>query len=131
MKATKNLLTALIVSSFLIYSSQNIKAQGTLQFNQVLLLSSTAISNFTLGTVPANKVWKVESFGGAAGNTIQGYLNGNDAGYLYSRYFSTGAIRQESFKLPVWLPAGTQLGFNNNAAGQFIWFSIIEFNIVP
>jgi hypothetical protein len=40
-----------------------LKAQGNLQFNQTLLLSTTQASNVLLGTVPAGKVWKVEGFG--------------------------------------------------------------------
>lgn len=105
-------------------------AQGNLQINQVLLLNSTLASNSNLGTVPSGKIWKIESF--ACSYTVsQGglhlMLNGVEAGLL-----SPTSLQTDIIKYPIWLPAGTQLGFeNNNSGGQMVWFSIIEFNLVP
>ena len=89
----------------------------TLQFSQVLLVSSTQ-------TVPANKVWKVESplpswGGGSTTNTIT--IDGN----LVVVAIGGSAISGISF--PIWLPAGTTL-----AGGQNIpRISVIEFTVVP
>ena len=122
----------LLILSFIILSFTHSFAQGNLQFNQVLLLTSTAASNLTLGTVPANKVWKVESLGGSTGNTVVGQINGSGAGALGGSPATSGnGLYYCSFKLPTWLPAGTQFGFSNNGSGSQVWFSIIEFNIVP
>lgn len=44
------------------------QAQGNLQFNQVLYLSSNA-DNQTQWTVPAGKVWKMESVGVASSSS--------------------------------------------------------------
>lgn len=104
--------------------------QGNLQFNQVLLLNSTLAADANLGTVPANKVWKIESFGGNCGGSTRGTLNGSPAGAL-SRGSTVADLQNSSWTLPVWLPAGTQLGFTNGCSGSLIWYSIIEFNIVP
>ena len=104
-------------------------AQGNLQMNQVLLLNSTLVSNTNLGTVPSGKIWKVESFGIsylASQGGVHLMLNGIEGGLLSPTSFQSDIV-----KCPIWLPAGTQLGFENNGAGAMIWFSIIEFNIVP
>ena len=121
----KNTISLIIMLLFTCFAF----GQGNLQFNQVLLLNSTANSNLTLGTVPAGKVWKIESFGGFSGGAVYGTLNGNTAGTL-CRNTVNNSFEQASWTLPVWLPAGTQLGFTNNN-GSFFWYSIIEFNVVP
>ena len=46
---------------FAVLTCNLLQAQGSLQFNEVKLL--TATSNNTTFTVPANKVWKVETAG--------------------------------------------------------------------
>jgi|688.fasta_scaffold199548_3 hypothetical protein len=96
----------------------------TLQFSQVLLVN-------TAQTVPANKVWKVESL----------VLSQNFTNYSISSYFSAYLLINNSSctvgyssyqagistTLPLWLPAGTSL-----AAGQNISsISVIEFTVVP
>ena len=117
-------------------------AQGNLQFNQVKLVT-------TLQTVPANKVWKVESVifpipaddppfvsSGSTGcsfNTRRNYAISIDGtltkvGHLASGYAnSSWDYYFMTTSLPVWLPAGATLsgGPCNNK------ISVIEFNIVP
>ena len=119
----------------LLGSGHALHAQGnTLQFGQVLLLSSTLASNNNIGTVPVNKVWKIESFGaGDPTVAIMGKLNAFDAGRLVRDGNSGGSqlIFLNSWHCPVWLPAGTALGFSGNGVGNLVWFSIIEFNLVP
>jgi hypothetical protein len=102
----------LITLSFLFFLAIS-NAQGNLQFNQVLTYGGTlcASCNQPIGTVPAGKVWKVESKGGSTVPTV----NGNP-------------VTSNSY--PFWLKAGDVIGhYTGSAQGWFI--SIIEFNIVP
>jgi hypothetical protein len=117
-------------------------AQGNLQFNEVIRQSFTGfiVSNaapVSAGTitVPANKVWKIES--GSAVDiklytvpfslTVDGQLlySGHDAGSSMPFYSSP----------PIWLSAGTYnvsvaliTGFNLNFLAKI---SALEFNITP
>jgi hypothetical protein len=117
-------------------------AQGNLQFNQVKLVTA-------LETVPAGKVWKIESviYNIAEGSTT--YQTGNYGNCTTSDYnsaaiivagtptkvgqgttplaYSSGAYVHSYTILPIWLPAGTTLsgGICLNK------ISVIEFNITP
>jgi hypothetical protein len=112
-------------------------AQGNLQFNQVLTISNTD------QTVPAGKVWKIESYQqqqigiSSSGPTFACtdlsrpryyYIDGNSfcdikgtgtgvAGYIF--------IAQNSF--PIWLKAAQTC--RTSCPGDFL--SVLEFNIVP
>lgn len=116
-------------------------AQGNLQFNQVKLVS-------TQETVPAGKVWKVESVIYNIAPTATGYQSG--AGSCSSNSYESTAIevagvptkvgqgtQPASYSnlvythsytiLPLWLPAGTNL-----SGGTCLnKISVIEFNIIP
>lgn len=103
----------LITLTFLFFLAIS-NAQGNLQFNQVLTYGGTlcASCNQPIGTVPAGKVWKVESKGGATINTVN------------------GTPITQTVTYPFWLKAGDALGHYTGSAQD--WFiSIIEFNIVP
>jgi hypothetical protein len=121
-------------------------SQGNLQFNQVLLLTGT-------GTVPASKVWKVESV--LSSSTLAAYndntssvntvslnilVNGitvtverssvgigsqtGSAGVMRAYWgYASGGVT----RLPFWLPAGSTLAPSTNAMGV----SVIEFNVLP
>ena len=117
-------------------------AQGSLQFNQVKLVTS-------LETVPANKVWKVVSVVFDIGTTSSGAMSSTSSSCSGSTYYSrsivvngvntktghgmhTAAYSSLSYahgytELPLWLPAGATLsgGPCNNQ------ISVIEFNVVP
>lgn len=115
-------------------------AQGNLQFNQVTTGSFTAINlpyvSTTIGTitVPAGKVWKIES-------TNYTYVQGSNTWPIGSNSYvvmiddhmaycqSSG---QPQHYLPLWLPAGT---YNVTALAWDVdvtfSYSAIEFNIVP
>ena len=116
-------------------------AQGNLQFNQVKLVSA-------LETVPAGKVWKIESVIYNIPQTASGYQSTN-GGCSYIYYESTAieiagiptkvgqgtqpaaysnlAYTHSYTMLPVWIPAGTTL-----SGGTCLnKVSVIEFNIVP
>jgi hypothetical protein len=94
-------------------------AQGNLQFNQVLLLDGN--TNTPTYTVPAGKVWKIESL---TASSINGYLsltiNGSPSAVLQ--------VINGGNNLPFWVPAGTVVGFYITNLGKV---SILEFNIVP
>jgi len=130
--------------SFVVYSLLTyvcIAAQGNLQFNQVKLVSA-------LETVPAGKVWKIESVIYNIPQTASGYQSTN-GGCSYAYYESTAieiagiptkvgqgtqpaaysnlAYTHSYTMLPVWIPAGTTL-----SGGTCLnKISVIEFNIVP
>ena len=94
-------------------------AQGNLQFNQVLVLDGN--QNAPTYTVPAGKVWKVESATISSGS---GYLalsiNGSSASIF--TYANGGN------NLPFWVPGGTLIGFYIYQTGKV---SILEFNVIP
>jgi hypothetical protein len=118
-----------------------VMAQGNLQFNQVKLVT-------TLETVPAGKVWKVESVIYNIAPTATGYQTG--AGSCNSTSYESTAIevagvptkvgqgtQPASYSsliythsytiLPLWLPTGTSL-----SGGTCLnKVSVIEFNIIP
>jgi hypothetical protein len=113
--------------------------QYNLQLNQVVLVSNT------LQTVPAGKVWKVESYmqaGIAAPDMIE--VGGSCAysdrhhpmivnGQTYflingsPGHGSSGTFLAASNILPLWLPAGATL---RTACAKDV-LSVIEFNLVP
>ncbi len=122
-------------------------SQGNLQFNQVKLVS-------IVETVPAGKVWKVESAtyaggsifcvgGGPSGGTVycsqssnalQNYsvigvmtytINGQ-ANYISDIVYSN-SISTQLTPFPFWLPAGSTLAASTNMR----YLSVLEFTIVP
>ncbi len=132
------LLLAVAILGF----SLNGRAQGSLQFNQVKLVTS-------LETVPANKVWKVVSVVFDIGTTSSGAMSSTSSscssGTYYSRSIVVNGVNTKTgegmhtasysslsyahgyTELPLWLPAGATLsgGPCNNQ------ISVIEFNVVP
>jgi hypothetical protein len=119
-----------------------VSAQGNLQFNQVKLVT-------TQQTVPANKVWKVESVifpipaddppfvtSGSTGcsfNTRRNYAISIDGTLTKVGQLASGFANSSwdyyfmTTSLPVWLPAGSTL--SGGPCSNKI--SVIEFNIVP
>ena len=136
----------LILALFSALSSQ-LYSQGNLQFNQVKLVS-------TIETVPAGKVWKVESavfmggspfcigtgtntscgpgsmqstgFVGDMSFQVNGQIN-----YLYTNLGQPGSsasyASQGYSTFPIWLPAGSTLAASTNMR----YLSVLEFNIIP
>jgi hypothetical protein len=103
------------------------KAQGNLQFNQVInyTLIGTTPQNFT---VPAGKVWKIEAVGVDYTNTPNVYIRNASNQNLVTFYTSASYNNP----LPYWLSGGFTGNFylsNSNTYRGCI--SIIEFNIVP
>ena len=123
--------TFLFVLVLFLFGSFN--AQGNLQFNQALLLSTNQASNVLLGTVPVGKVWKVEGFGsGNSGASECGWsFDGTNVAFRSGNVYLGGSAYQTSNSTSTfWLPAGTTV-YSLNCASNYRWISIIEFNIVP
>ncbi|MCC6599626.1 MAG: hypothetical protein IT223_03015 [Crocinitomicaceae bacterium] len=112
-------------------------AQGSLQFNQAILMTNGQSQN-----VPTGKVWKVISATvGDPINYSDNYtffinINGS-ANYLQwtGMTQSYGQRTSGMMALPLWLPAGTSVAIPayGGSGGQtrLRTISIIEFNIVP
>jgi hypothetical protein len=117
-------------------------SQGNLQFNQVKLVS-------TQETVPAGKVWKVESASYSGGsvllvgcnsyNSCSGGTNTyspvlyssmsykiNSVAYFTDIVAANGSISSSS-TFPIWLSAGNKLEASSNMG----FLSVLEFNIIP
>ena len=112
-------------------------AQGNLQFNQIVTVGTTSL------TVPAGKVWKVESYSESEVTFNSNYSSGcvntnyhrplviNNNNYYFfgnmatassgANYVTTGN------KLPIWLKPGDQI--RTVCSSDFA--SVIEFNVVP
>ena len=97
------------------------KAQGNLQFNQILSYSGH-IENYNMyaaspiWTVPTGKVWKIENYA---------------KDYFYVKGF---AITANTNLGPIWLRAGDEINYTPPVAamtGYNYILSIIEFNVVP
>ncbi|HRS53713.1 MAG TPA: hypothetical protein P5250_03315 [Bacteroidales bacterium] len=124
----KTFLTCLFL--LIIFNSIVIKAQKTLEFNQVKLITSTT------ETVPTGKVWKIENIGSAihtapitsSSATPAIVVNGTTIYLFIARTTNTSDyyVTPAPF-FPIWLPAGTTLATSNNI--NFI--SVIEFNEIP
>lgn len=117
-----------------------VAAQGTLQFNRVVLVT-------TQQSVPAGKVWKVESVivPIAANNPSYASSGSSNCGSSFFRNHTfringvetkagagsmpiTNTGYEASYtQLPLWLPAGATL----DGGPCNIQVSVIEFNILP
>jgi len=109
------------------------QAQGNLQFNQPILITNV------LSTVPAGKVWKIESFTPSSAYQVHGgnpiafqiTINGDNrivgmpAGLNYN--YNSGSHSAVIHSLPIWLPAGSTLVSGTGVS----MISVIEFNLVP
>lgn len=118
-----------------LFVSLGVSAQGNLQFNQVIKVSTATT------TVPVGKVWKIESYqqsnvSGTSNSTsgcdvarvrpyiidsqiyhnIKNIASGN-AGYVYTA----------ENRMPIWLAAGQTAA--TSCPSDFL--SVIEFNVVP
>jgi hypothetical protein len=127
----------LIVSCIIFFCSiYSFIAQGNLQFNQIVTVSTTTM------TVPSGKVWKVESYQqrnvwAAASSTQNCNETYNVRPYVidgYNFYDSEGISTGYSNiyvdpgnRFPFWLTSGQTA--RTTCPGDFL--SVIEFNIVP
>ena len=130
-----------IIFVLLVVLSNLIQAQGSLQFNQVILLNSSS-------TVPTGKVWKIESVVNGS-NSNPNLCNSCNVGIqdcamsiiinsthiCLSKYheniigtsLANSAAASESAynptNFPIWLPAGSTVDLGKNS----VFISILEF----
>jgi hypothetical protein len=104
---------------FFFFTALNLNAQGNLQFNQVLSLDANSAGNPV--TVPAGKVWKIESVAFSSNNA---YFQIKWGGVNYFVLNNTTPYAN----LPYWLPSNESISLVSNVNAKV---SIIEFNIVP
>ena len=133
----KNILLILAIA----FSSASF-GQGNLQFNQVVNNSYTATlgtTRTTIGTitVPAGKVWKIESanyYVTQAGNRISGRGSSLYIAYIGDNLIwdGTNGLGHQDF-FPIWLPSGTYDVSSRSSSTYLVTvnFSAIEFNVVP
>ena len=128
---TKTLFLSTFLIAVLIISAKTASAQ-TLDFSQVLYLSTTdvAAAAFTIGTVPANTVWKVVAKGTTRSSAVNVYIDGSNTGMKLQDGNVGSSNFPKSTHLPLWLPAGTVLQIQNNPGSDVCWFSIIEFSTI-
>jgi hypothetical protein len=136
----------ILLFSFLLFE---ISAQGNLQFNQAKIISNTDPPQ----TVPAGKVWKIESvFSDASADTYA--VDGSGATqaffsacgipsfyfHYYGRYLAINSIPlsfgihsagHQMANLPIWVPAGSTICTCTSASYCARGYSVIEFNIIP
>ncbi len=130
----KKIFLITIVSLFTITT----KAQGNLQFNQVLTYTGALPFQASSPdfTCPAGKVWKVQGFSYVgSGSTIWLTLNGVTVsnGFIFSSV-SNYPSNIPLFENQLWTKAGDNLKFNTSNSGNGTseyWISIMEYNIVP
>jgi len=116
-------------------------AQGNLQFNQVVTYTGTGSGSFSYSspswTVPAGKVWKVESASPNVANAPVTRAININAGSSWGNFALMTASQETTISpFPIWLKAGDQIQLQ--AAGNccsttsFSYaISILEFNVVP
>jgi hypothetical protein len=116
-------------------------SQGNLQFNQVLtftgsigVIGPNAVTS-PIQTVPAGKVWKIESVGGLASNQSSGNVRfGIQINTGISIVYWNNLIDQNI--CPIWLKTNDNLQFyyhnpSTNAQTCSYIISVVEFNIIP
>ena len=108
-----------LILTAICFISLQLSAQGNLQFNQVLILDATPAGNPV--TVPADKVWKIESVALSSNNS---YFQIQWGGVNYFVLNNTTPYAN----LPYWLPSGESVSLVANVNAKV---SIIEFNVVP
>ena len=109
--------------------------QGNLQFNQALVLESSAQTCTACWTVPAGKVWKVEQFSSNSDQPLLFYVNNKQLAYMNGYAYSTNSTTyygaRWGINFPFWLPATARMGFGGMESSKNISFFVIEFNVVP
>jgi len=108
-------------------------AQGNLQFNQVLTYTGSINGMTNQWTVPAGKVWKIESKTRTPNGGLTFYINSTAVNDYYFFWNNAGQASVSSMAIdsaPIWLKAGDISYFNSSGTANY-YISIIEFNIVP
>jgi hypothetical protein len=134
----KKFMCGFVICAFMLHGFFAMGQTTSLQFSQVLTFAGNSIttSPYTIGTVPAGKVWKVEHM---AGYRSGGYLpsfvffvNGVQSYDVYGTTVSNYFYPNQYPKGVIWLKAGDEIrilyGSGSYPANYFI--SVIEFSVV-
>lgn len=119
--------------------SKGLRAQGNLQFNQLLTYTGELTGAVTLSptyTVPPGKLWKLEYL------TETRIITGSTGNPFFGAYINGKAQMIEKGSSPIWLKAGDTIYYRNFGLGQYgtdgwaipmqtYLMSIIEYNIIP
>jgi hypothetical protein len=123
-----------------------LNAQGNnLQFNQAIYVTISLNGVLTTTqsfTVPANKVWKIESAGtGFPDGAYQGFLFpggslGINNSVIYSCPYgvSLASVLPNVANFPIWLPSGTyslKLSVDGGTSPWNGFISGVEYNLIP
>jgi hypothetical protein len=127
MKTRITLASIFIVMLSLLFTN-DVKAQGNLQFNQVILVDLGPSGSQSI-SVPAGKVWKIESVGIASNGSNNGVYLRNSGAQAIAHF--SNVTNAYSTTLPFWLPASYSGSFLNSTSSYRTSVSIIEFNVVP
>lgn len=133
----KRLFLFLYVSWIASFYPSKLNAQNTLSFSRAILVGPT------VDTVPANRVWKVESYmqsnvsltnqtngGGCSNPAWQSPFYINQYMYYNTAWIGNGIssfYQGNHIPFPFWVPAGTTL--KTTCAGHYL--SVLEFTIQP
>jgi hypothetical protein len=112
----------LLFLAFITVGMLSARAQN-LQFSQVLNLSFS--SNGTNFSVPAGKVWKLETVGLSSYSSYFSISVGGQSIFLKNTHTSYGPVF-ESF--PFWINGGQSVFLSGLTSGVA---SVVEFNVVP
>jgi hypothetical protein len=113
-----------------LWLSLYINSQGTLQFNQAVLLEGNQSNCSICWTVPAGKTWKVGSASTSTSSSFHYFVNNRQLGLISGPNSSTTDSRYANV-FPFWLPAGSTLGYVGLSSGHNITFFALEFNVIP
>jgi hypothetical protein len=126
----KKIISSVVVIFCFVLFADKLSAQGNLQFNQVVTIIVPA-NTIVAFTVPAGKVWKIESAG--MGGPSSSSLILRDASALPIAYFfgSTSSSGGNA-PFPFWLPSSFSGSFQSTGTNPYRdVISIIEFNVIP
>lgn len=135
-KSIKKVISIATFCYSLVLFTIDTKAQGNLQFNQVITTSRASAG--TVYTVPAGKVFKLESASANASSVVSGRLS--STGFEYS--FQSNGSSLSSILLglasnntglwpfPVWLKEGDDITWTPGGTIT-VYISGIEFNVIP
>ena len=124
-KTMRTMIFSTVVLFATLSWTHDVCAQGTLQFNQVLLFEVQGSVAFS---VPAGKVWKIESTSvPSTSGTYTMYIRNAASVNIGFLHYSSNYASQK----PIWLPSGYTGFFYVGGSGITGLVSILEFNVIP
>lgn len=124
------IIFTLAISLVFLFITNKTLAQGpiTPSFSKIILYDIRADSTQNI-SVPANKIWKIESVSLGATGAVPGVLL-KDSSNKYIAFFSSPASTA-SASYPFWLPASFTGAFVNKNPSYRCSISITEYTVSP